>query len=565
MSNLVINPNKGSGGLVKSVHITPMVELADNKRVGMSQDDGSNNAQGTLYPTSLSTTLTSQTQITSLYSTNPAAFYVEDDEQYDAAESKLKIGEAFFSKYKKLLGLIYSAFTATARLIPTSAFTFYDIFKVVWLDANRFAVLYEDDTSGFVMKLVIGKVGTDGIVTWGTPASVKTWTDATHKNYALGGMDITDTDKLLIHYTNKVSTNYWLKARVAVITDQTIALQSESSDLLNFGTSTQYKTNSVKIRGSAGAGAIAVITPLASGTTTLNNVSVLAHDAANAVTAGTATVATPSSPTDGGLSLYSYATDRLIVMSKQSGSNHLYARLYSFSGTTATALGAGATQITTSTGTYYLPNKGQYNFMNFGSNILGFLWSTSGSTSTWYVGTLSVASDTLTLIDQGTATESQINISSTTELAAVTLADNTGLVYTNHNLSGDKMTTVRVVYLAGKAKVTTYTRLYNDNEQDMLSYTYPSAAKTALFSTNANYNQAATIQIGAGDSTIQILDRNDNVAATITEVNDGAYSKVKMLNLTTAAIIGKRLQFKIKNNGSQARIIRLQKVLAEVE
>lgn len=550
-----------TGGAIKSVHIPPFVKLADNLALGMSQDDSANNAQGTLYPVNLNTTLTSQNQINTLFDTEAKQFYGLDDQQYDVNESKLKVAEGFFTKYKKFLSFLYSSWTASPRALPAATATIYNVFKVEWLDSTRFVKLYMDQTSGYVLKLIAGQVGSDGLVTWGTAVTIKTYTDSTHANYAAAGMAITDTDKILVTYSTKVSTSYYLKARIVVASTITLTPQSEGSDNTNWGTSGPYRIEMIKIRGSAGAGAVACITPATSGTTTPSKVQIISHDNANSISYGAATVAVPSTDAAGGLSLYSYATDKLVVTSKQSGTQHVYGQIYTVSGTTPTAVGSPL-QITSSTSSqHYLPTKSHLGWVNFGSNVLGMLFNESNNGFRMF--SISVASDALSVLDNGTNQNSYFSGNNTTDICAITRGNNTGLVYGQTSSGGSPLVTWAVTYAGGRANVQNYILFNHDLGSSYSAGIWPSPAKTIVFDTNQNYNQNMKFQVAAGDSVIQILDASNTVLATITETNDGAETKLKVLNLIWANTA--RLIFKVKNTSSQARVIKISNVYVEVE
>lgn len=564
MSNIVLNPNKGSGGLVKSFNLSPYVKLADNLAIGMSKDDSDNDAQGTLYPTNIPLKATGdsmQSIITTLFNTEARQFYPLDDQQHDIDEVKTKVAERFFTRYKKLVALLYASFTSNPRLLATSTATIYQVYKVEWLDATRFAMLYLDQTTIQDLRLIVGQIGTNGLVTWGSSVQVKQYTDSTHTSYGHMGMSLTDTDKLLICYTNKVSTNYWLKGRVAAISGTTITLHGESSDLHNFGTSAPgSNVKTIKIRGSAGAGAMAMWSAAAAGTTTMNRIVIMQHDGSNTVTAGVTTVADPSGGTPAYLDMYCYATDKIVVAAKVSASEKVYGRIYTISGTTPTAVGASPLALTSSSSNqHYLANHTDSGFINFGSNILGLAYQDS---NTPRVMTISVASDTLSIVDDGSG--STFSSSNTADFKAVTLGDNTGLIYHVVNSGGNLVRTSKVRYVNGKASVADYVTLPHDMSFNNIgNYLWASAAKVLMFNTTQNYNQNMSYQIGAGDTVFQILDNDNNVLATVTETSAGAgEQKLKTLQLPWA---DQRMVFKIKNTSAQARIIKIGAVYAEVE
>ncbi len=556
--------SSGGGSLIKTVHIAPIVKLGDNLAVGMSQDGSGNNAQGTLYPSNLNTALTSQTQITSLFLTEAQQYYTLDDQQYDVNEVKTKIGEAFFSKYKKLAALLYSSYTALPRTLPNATVYINETFKIEWLDATRFLMLYADNSSGYVLKVVVGQVGSDGMVTWGTPAVIKTFTDATHYGYGAIGMAITDTDKALVTYTNKVSTSYLLKARVVTISGLVATPQSEGADNTNFGTSAAFKIPMVKIRGASGAGAVAAIVPAAAGGSSLTKIQAISHDNVNAVSYGAATTAGPASDMDGQLSFFSYATDRLIVATKRASvTTHIYAQTYTISGTTVTAVGS-AYQITQSTSsTHYLPQVGHLGWINFGSNNLGMLASFSNSSS-WRVILINVASDVLTVVDNADGSVSQLNNQTGTDVRAITLGDSTGLIYGTISGGGNPLGTWAVSYGSARANVSGSGITMNHDLGTNNNYIWPSQAKAIMFDGNSN-NGASPLkyQIATGDTAFQVLDEANTVLATVTETNDGGGEvKLKNVQLPWAAT---RMIFKIKNTSAQARVIKLSAVYVEAE
>lgn len=564
MIDISLSGGGSTGGAIKSVHYPPYVKLADNKAIGMSQDDSSNNAQGSLYPSNLNTSLTSQTQITTLFSTEALQYYSLDDDQYDVNESKLKVAEAFFTKYKKIVSLLYSTFTSGPRSLPTSVATTYNIFRVEWLDATRFAMLYMDQTSGYVLKLVVGQIGSDGLVTFGSNVTIKTYTDATHANYAAAGMALTDTDKLLVTYSTKVSTNYLLKARVVTVSGTTATPQSEGADNTNWGTSGPYQIQMIKVRGSAGAGAVAAITPNTSGTSTPSRVQIISHDNANSISYGGVGTVVPSTDAAGGMSLHSYATDKLVMTSKQSGSAQVYSQIYTISGTTATAVGSPLQITTSASASHILPTKAHLGWINFGSNVLGMIFNNANNG--YRVYSMSVASDTLAMLDEGNGANniSYLSGNNTSDVQAITRADGTGLVYGQVSGGNNPQATWEVTYTGGRAVVQTSITINHDLGSNYAAGTWPSTKKVLFMDTNTNYNQTLKYQIGAGDGTIQVLDSANAVLATITETDTGGgNTRLKLLNLAWANT--SRLIFKLKNTSSQARIIKVAAVYVEVE
>lgn len=553
-----VNPYKQGSGALPSVHIPGLVKLADNRAEGMSTDDSANAADGTLYPSNLNTTLTSQTQITTAFLTEAQKYFNLDDENLANNTSKLKVAEKFFNKYTKLQALNYSAFTGNAAAF-TTGLSVTDIIKCEWLDASRIAMLYLDETSGIILKFAVGQIQTDGSITWGSAVSVKTFTDATHRSVGWMGFAKTDTDKVLVTYTNKVSTNYWTKGRVITIATTTCTLQAESADLVNLGTSAPNKSYAWKIRGASGAGAVITAHPAASAGSTVSNINVLQHDNANTVTAGTPT--SPGSPTDfgGAIAFHSYATDKFIVLLKQSGTQHVHARIGTVSGTTITMQGAGVVQLTNSTSSSHVVPTNGHAIVDFGSNIAGAMYSLAGNTG---IQPLSYASDTLTVAGDFTTIGLNNDLSN---IKGINLNDNSGLLYLKSGSGGSPIQTVRAFYANGVITCTSGTDTNQDaNAGTSLTQLFISATRALFMNTNTNLTAGSTMyyQIGAGDCVIEIRSAADVLLATITETNDGAYTKMKALNIAWAAA---RLIMKIKNTSGGNRKIKISAVYAQAE
>jgi hypothetical protein len=267
-------------------------------------------------------------------------------------------------------------------------------------------------------------------------------------------------------------------------------------------------------------------------------------------------------------SLFSHITDRLIIAVKETGTTHVTCRYYTIAGTTLTPTGAGAINLSPSTSAnHYLPTaQGWLGWCNFGNSILGMVYNFANNQNR--IVTVSVLADTLTLVDDGSNAASQLNSTSNQlDTRMITRGDGSAVVFSSINGGSNPIVSHIVTYGNGRANVQNYLEIGHDLPSQYVGGIFPSANKTFFIESNQNYNQTIRYQIGAGDSSIQILDINNNVLGTITETGDGGgITKLKTLNLTNAALFtGDGLQFKIKNNSSQARVIKTVAFYAEVE
>lgn len=555
-----IIPYKPKSTIRKTIDIPPIVKLADNKAIGMSVDSDNNPARGTLYPTNIpidGSGGTRQSILTDLFGTEPSKFYAQDDQLYSDDEAKLKVGERFFGGYKRLVAMLYQSFTANPQDFPSTAAAFYQIYRVVWLDASRFAMLYQDNTSAQQLRLVVGQISAStGLVSFGASVLVKTFADSTHTGYGMADMDMTVADRLLISYTNKVSTNYWWKGRTASISGTTITLNSESADLINFGTSAYKRGAARTIRASAGAGAMGLITPIASGGTTTRALSIMQHDASNNVTAGTPLdIAGASGFTYA--NIYSYATDRVLVTWKVSTTDNLTARLYSVSGTTPTALGAAAMNITGSTSNQHYINGSPYAFMDFGSGNVGLLHTQFGQ---YGVKVLNTTGDVLS-----SASSFVTHQFGSENTSAIGNGNGKATIYSVWSSNGQYDAYATAFFADGKLSISDNTHLMGlaDNFSSSNNTIYPSTKRVLFLESSQNYNQQIDMWIGAGDNVIEILDEDDNLLKTITETFEGGgHYRLETIGVDVS---GDKLAIKVKNNTGEHRLIRISAIYAEVE
>lgn len=207
----ISNSSGGGSGLKQGGQYVPFMKFSDNPVIGASKaSDGSTNAYGTLYPTNVNNDNNLgaiQTYLTAQLNTNLTNIGLGvDDYYYTASQTKFKVAESYFNKYKRF---IYSKVRHALRYNdPVSIFpsgsTSNAVCKIVGLDSTRFVLIYVSSSS---TKLVasVGTIAAAGTITFGAEYNISTTNHGVTSSDRVNACLI-NTDKVAVIYYQTTTT-----------------------------------------------------------------------------------------------------------------------------------------------------------------------------------------------------------------------------------------------------------------------------------------------------------------------------------------------------------------------
>lgn len=173
MIDLAIKNTDESSGFKRGVHYLPFTMMSDSGAIGLTKrSDGTTNAEGILYPSGVNNNSNIGAignfinNITGLH-----AYLGYDDGMYSSAQLKVKVGEQWFSKYKRLIYTrLMTGMKSRQRITNFQVDNSCGPYKVVVLDSTRSMIIYRDWNIGVVGR-VIKKDSNNNIIATGTAVS----------------------------------------------------------------------------------------------------------------------------------------------------------------------------------------------------------------------------------------------------------------------------------------------------------------------------------------------------------------------------------------------------------
>lgn len=221
MIDLAIKNTDESSGFKRGTHYLPFTMLNDSGAIGLTKrSDGVTNADGILYPTGVNNNSniggvgSFMSSITGLH-----AYLGYDNGIYTSGQLKVKVGEQWFAKYKRLIYTrMMTGLNVRQRITNYQVDGSCGPYKVVVLDSTRCMIIYRDWNIG-VCGRVIKKDSNNNIIAVGNPVAFiynNTW------------MYPNQVDACLIN-TDKVAVHVGPQSRamaVCTVSDMTITMGS---------------------------------------------------------------------------------------------------------------------------------------------------------------------------------------------------------------------------------------------------------------------------------------------------------------------------------------------------
>jgi hypothetical protein len=199
MIDLAIKNTDDSSGFKRGTHYLPFVMLSDSGAIGLTKrSDGVTNAEGILYPSGVNNN-GNIGGIGSFISgiTGLHAYLGYDNGIYTSGQLKVKVGEQWFSKYKRLIyARMMTGLNQRQRITNYQVDGSCGPYKVIPLDSTRCMIIYRDWNAGVVGR-VIKKDSSCNIVAVGSAVTFVSNGNWMYPNQV--DACLINTDKVAVH------------------------------------------------------------------------------------------------------------------------------------------------------------------------------------------------------------------------------------------------------------------------------------------------------------------------------------------------------------------------------